>query len=518
MSAVKALLQAQAAAGDRAVRATAYRHIHLTPAPLVVCAYNLSGEAAAPLAIMWGTSPTDSQLVVAAEPRNRESRFAAINAFAADFHTRMIPFLATKVETTRSGGEREVAIAAPQVITPNRATRDYLGARIGRSLRYLGRGNTHPVPPATSWTGSYLSWLAEHAHYPGQSIFLAATEALTAHYATGQSAMEDENLPTLLAWITNPPGSGLGAIRAAEQVLPLGPATHPRWEAQLEPVVAAYNTAQRAGNTAGMRAAQTQVEALASPPLLAAFTATLHAVELLASIPAAATVADRWAVDLREWGDNARRTKRGTPPAFARRHDPLRAAANLESWSTALEHLEADMAFDDPMIMAGLDADGLCLIGTATAVDTTNREVKPGNSRRTAVPLVTITLDGPTRLLPETDVVWAGDRRVKGVIRTVPAVGTTGEAVIAITAGHDRGSRLPTQRQSTLFTTLDPWAGFVPGEPDTVPWTHQPPPQTDTSQDGDPADDGSPDLGPDVLAALPQLGAVPPSDVPGVVL
>ena len=166
MSAISILLRAEAAEQARAVRSTAYRHRHLAPTPLVVCAYNLSGEAAAPLAIIYGTSPEKPSLVVAAEPRNRESRFAAINSFSADFHRHIQPFMITE---TRQGGrpgssyEYQGAIDAPQVITPATERHGTTSAHgsaglcvtsawvphIRFPMRPRGRGRTCPGWPIT---------------------------------------------------------------------------------------------------------------------------------------------------------------------------------------------------------------------------------------------------------------------------------------------------------------------------------------------------------------------------------
>lgn len=531
MSTIPLLLQAEAAAHQQAVRATAYRHRHLSPMPLVVSVYNLSGEAAAPLAIAYGTSPSKLKIAVAAEPRNRESRFKAINQFAADFHAYIQPYLRTE---TRLGGGRgrdhydyQAAVDAPQVVVPNNATRDFLGARLGRSLRYLGLGDTHEVPEVTVWAGSHLSWLADHSHYPGQSVFVAATELLGRHFATGQSAFEDENLATFLAWITNEPGSGMQAIHKAEAGLPYGPVPDPVWEARLEPLVRDYTTAMRAEDQANMQRVEKRVEKLVRPPLSDAYEATHQALEIMRAIPESSSSPNRWATDLREWSAYCRRAARGIP-RFRKRHDALLAARRLESWSKALEHLEADEAFDDPLVMAEFDADGQCLSGTVRALDLDNKELKPGNVRQTLVPLVTLRLGSPTRLLPDAHVVWASDRRVSGIIRAVPAVGSTGDAVIAIMGGHSNGTAVPGKGSTALFVTLSPFQGKSPEEPTEVPWTHRPGENdSDASLIADLAyldandanagvDDGSPRLSSEELAGLPVLGLVGPQDVPAV--
>ncbi|MGE4163945.1 MAG: hypothetical protein AB7G23_19640 [Vicinamibacterales bacterium] len=521
MTLVDLLMAAEAAEVGTAVRRTVYRHVHLSDRPLVVVAYNLSGEAAAPLGIMYGTEPGPeaASLVVSAEPRNRESRFAAINAFASDLVEFVRPFLVLGTEAVprRPGAFRQVASSAPQVIVPNRATRAYLGARLGRSLRYLGRGDTHEVPEATQWAGAHLSWLAEHANLPGQSTFLAMTETLSQHYVTGQSALEDENLATVLAWIDGLPRDALPELERLEQQA-FGPVPNPEFERRLQPFVKAYTDGLRAGDDGSVRLAYEAVEAAVRDALSVAYTATHRAIGALRAISPAATVVKRWNTDVYEWTAHARRSASGIP-RFARRHDPLRAAATLQRWSSAAEELEIDQAFDDPLIMAKLDAAGRCVTGEVTSIDFANKEVKPGNKNRTSVPLIEMSLTAPTRLLSGEVVRWVADRRVTGEVRGVERDALT----VAVTAGTKALAEAGLGAGvEAMFVGLDPWGGQNPWAPDAVPWTHRP---TTSELAGDDsvdtsaaAGDGSPDMSVAELASIPILEAISPADEPGVVL
>jgi hypothetical protein len=518
MTVLDVILQAEAAGRHSAVRRTAFRHRHLSNAPLVVCAYNLSGEAAGPLGFVWGTDPASPSGAFAAEPRNRDIRFAAINRFAAAFADWIRPFLVLVPEHRRDGNVMMVAQATPQIVFPNSATRDYVTARLGRSLRYLGLGATFPVPEPTQWAGSHLSWMAEHARFPGQSVVLAATELLRRHYATGQSALEDENLATLLAWIENEPGSGLARIRRAEdEEPPYGPVPDPDLETRIEPWVRGFSQARREEDAHAAATLEARVHEAVREPLLTAYAATHRALTHARSLTAAGGVATRNRTDLLQWSAHARQCAKFLP-RFKKRHDPLRAARMLETWSHALEELDACEAFDDPLVMATYDADGLCVSGEVTAVDLDHKEVKSGNKRATQVPLVDVHCPGGTRLLPEMTVVWAGDRSVKGEIRDVVLGERGADVQIAILAGHKSGERIPKVSDSTVYAALDVFGGRGPDSPDEVPWTHRPPPDGDGDRgdDGDPTDVGT-DLGPIEVLDAPSGTVGDPDDVPGVV-
>lgn len=513
MSVVQLLLAAEAAAANRAVRRTAYRHRHVAERPLVVTAYNLSGEAAAPLGFCFGTSPKKPTVVIAAEPRNRECRFAAINRFARALVDYVRPFLVLEEKLVgRNEYALRVATDAPQIVVPNRATRDYVGARLGRSLRYLGLGDTHEVPEATQWAGAHLSWLAEHALFPGQSVFLAATELLLQHFVTGQSDLENENLASLLAWIENDPRQGRSRIDAVEDAA-YGPVPDPTWEAELEPIVRAWTIADRTGDDAGKAAAARKVEALVGPRLVEAYDATWRAIAHARAISPARTVPDRWELDLRHWGAYGRRAERGIP-RFGKRHDAVRAAHMLDEWSRALERLEFDEAIDDPLVLAEHDAAGRCVTGSVATVDLDNREVKPGKVRASQVPILTLKLVAPSNLIVGDGVIWTDETAVGGEIRAIDEH----TATIAITGGHKSGTRLPAPGSVAVFAALSAFGGKSPEDPREIPWTHRPPELPAVDDRAAARSDGAPDLSPEEILELPAVGRVTADAVPGVVL
>ena len=185
-----------AAAERRAVAKTTRRHLHLSPSPLVVVGYHLAGDPGAPLGLLWGSNQAEEpRSMVVPEPRNRGLRFEALAEFATEF----MSYLSKFEERDESGLCRN----APQLVVPNAATADWLGGIVGRFTRNLKTDGDGSAPPSVPLAGKHLSFFADID--PGSSLVVAATDALTTHWQTGQLPSEDLNLGALLGWI-DPPG------------------------------------------------------------------------------------------------------------------------------------------------------------------------------------------------------------------------------------------------------------------------------------------------------------------------
>src|SRR5579875_3050907 len=118
MSTLTSLARALAVERGEAQRSCAVRHVHISGRPLVFVPLALAGEANAPLAAMAGDDPQSPRLLVVAEPRDRDQRFA----FAADLASVILPYIQSYFgaeETVAGRKETRVRFAdAPQVLVP----------------------------------------------------------------------------------------------------------------------------------------------------------------------------------------------------------------------------------------------------------------------------------------------------------------------------------------------------------------------------------------------------------------
>ena len=164
-------------------------------------------------AAWWSPSP-----VTAASGSRRLAEFAAeFVAYLSEFEHR---------------DDTGMCPDAPQLVVPNVATADWLGGIVGRFTRNLRTDGDAPAPPSVPLAGKHLSFFADPL--PGSSLVLAATDALTTHWQTGQLPSEDLNLAALLGWIDPPAGmDGRQAARAGETSPPAGPDSDPNWDAEI---------------------------------------------------------------------------------------------------------------------------------------------------------------------------------------------------------------------------------------------------------------------------------------------
>jgi hypothetical protein len=475
---------ARAHANDRKVaqRLTTVRHLHVSDEPLVFVPLAMAGEAHAPLACLVGTSPDEAQLLTVAQPRNRDEQMAFAHKLARVFAgyigsraNRRLP-----VRTGASGVQYRCA-DAPQVWVPNRAGIDFIRV-LGRATRFRKSSGEWAVPRNIPEMGKWLTFLADRAEYAGSALLVAATDALTVHWATGQSPEEDQHLPAVLAWIAPPPGmTGLEAARVCEnplKVAPAGPSTDPSFDnGVLEDLLKAYHEAASPG---AARIAEDKIRRELDQQLRGTWDRMWQAISLLRdpALAAGAHVGVRWERDRDAFTSTADWIAT-TPGAQPKRDSAVYAARRLYWLERAQQQYDAERAFDDPMVMAEARMLGEAFVGTVVGA-VANRRV--GRSLR---PLITVsTTDAISVTAGET-----GLRR--------PDLPDQKSTVVSVT--HDEGSvTVELELREGMGRGREPVPGTVPAVGDTVcfslfnddyrraptlprkedtPWTHGGPPQ-----------------------------------------
>ncbi len=478
MSTLTALARVQAVRAGRAQPIATVRHVHLRDRPLVLIPLALAGEANAPLAAMFGTDPDAPQLLVVAQPRNRDQRFG----FAADLAATVVSYLDScasgPVEAVAADRGREIRVRyadAPQVLVPNPAGVRFLRL-FGRSTRFRRTDGEYAVHPAVPLLGRWLSFATERGEHPGSCLLLAVTEALALHWASGQSAVEDQNLAALLGWIDPPAGlTGAQAAAAAEDPLtwpPAGPITDPGFDNEiLAPLI-------QAGDRPGLeRALRSQ--------LAPTWALMWRAVGLLRALPPGARVAARWDADKDAYTSYVEHL-RGTGVPQPRRDGAVAAATRLNWLERAQASYAAQRAFDDPLVLAEYRLSGEAFAGTVTATEP-DRVEGTGRSRKLRPHLTVATAD-PVRLAPGTPVTATSRLAQKATVRAV----TRGEVLLELSGGMGRAmtpapGSVPEVGERICYTSIvdsyQPTAAF-PDRQDT-PWTHggQPAEYVPTDQD-----------------------------------
>ncbi|NUT38932.1 MAG: hypothetical protein HOV86_03005 [Thermoactinospora sp.] len=463
MSVLTALARIEAVRQGRAQRIAAVRHVHLAERPMVVIPLGLAGEANAPLGALVGTDREHPALLTVPQPRNRDLRFA----FAAELAGLLVPYLegfsadAETVEPKR-GEPYERSLDAPQLIVPNRPGAAFLKL-LGRSTRFRRTDGPYPVDPSVPSLGRWLTYLADRSEHPGSCLLLPATEALSLHWATGQSSLEDANLGALLAWITDGPQAALRAEDPAH-LPPAGPATDPGFDnAVLEPLIRAHDEG-------------TPVEEKIADALLTQLEPTWRlvwqAVDLLREIPAGASVASRWE------GDRASYT--GFAASFAeshpqpRRDSAVAAAARLDKLERAQAGYEVARAFDDPLLMAEHRLKGQAYTGEVVDADP-GRIVDSDKNRKLLRPLVTVSTTDPVRLAAGDEVTCVERPELGGTVHSLDG------ALITVEISKGMGTLTkpaPLPEGRVAFTTLkrDFQQPATFPEREETPWTHGGPP------------------------------------------
>jgi hypothetical protein len=467
MSTLTALARAEAFAAGRAVPIATVRHLHVHDRPLVLIPLAMAGEANAPLAVMVGSARTDPQLLVVAQPRNRDERFA----FAARLGDIVSSYLesctgvAEPIAVDRGRDVRFRFVDAPQLWVPNTGGIDFLRL-FGRSTRFRSVDGEYPVLPSVPLLGRWLTFFANSAEVPGACLLLNAVQALGLHWATGQSSAEDAQLATLLAWIE----AGADAARAAENGPPAGPATDPEFDNKvLAPLISA--------------------DPVDLPELIGVLDAALTpvweqmwgALDLLRALPAGARVAGRWDNDRDAFSAFVQHLADGGPPQ-PRRDGAVAAAARLQRLETAATRYATQRAFDDPLAMAEYRLTGAAFAGEVTLAEAAR--IDDTGKRPVLRPRIMVRTVEPVRVAPGAALTSPARPGQKATVVSIAAAGDDAtDVVLELSGGMGRklvaepGS-VPAVGERILLTTLS--EAFRPGgafpDPADTPWTHGGPP------------------------------------------
>ncbi|MFI9643702.1 hypothetical protein ACIG87_27220 [Micromonospora sp. NPDC051925] len=485
MSTLRALAKAQAVAAGVAQPIATVRHLHLAARPLVLVPLAMAGEAHAPLAALVGTAPDDARLLVVPQPRNRDQRLRFVTELAGI----VLPWLdgfrgvSEAVAVDRGRDVRYRYVDAPQVWVPNPAGITFLRL-LGRSTRFRRPDGDHPVHPAVPLLGRWLTFFAERAEQPGSSALVAMTDALTLHWATGQSAVEDLHLPALLGWIDPPAGeSGVGAATRAEDPRvcpPAGPATDPEFDnAALAPVMAEWAAAD--DDPAARDGAYAELARLLRGQLAPTWELMWRGVGLLDALPPGARVADRWANDRDAFTGYAEHLDADGGPQ-PRRDGAVAAAVRLHRLERAAATYAVQRAYDDPLVMAEHRLTGEAFVGDVTLADP--RRVDDSGKRPKLRPRIQVVTTESVRV-PVGATLWSTARpgQKAKVIFVTPAADGRTEVVLELSGAMGRGltappGSVPEVGERLCLTTLSEAflpAGAFPTAEET-PWTHGGPP------------------------------------------
>ncbi|RKN29940.1 hypothetical protein [Micromonospora musae] len=486
MSTLTTLARAEAVVEGVAQRITTVRHVHLAKRPLVFIPLTMAGEANAPLAAMAGDDPDNPTLLIVPQPRNRDQRFA----FAAELADIVIGYVDSflddveEVTTNRGKEVRHRYADAPQLLVPNPGGVGFTRL-FGRSTRFRRTDGDYPVHPSVPLLGRWLTYFTERAEHPGSSALVPMTQALTMHWATGQSPLEDAQLAAFMGWIAPPDGlTGAEAATAAEDPVtwpPAGPATDPTFDNEvLAPAMAAYDRAVATDSHVDRRRGELE-EALRTQ-LEPTWRLMWHAVSLLRDLPAGASVAKRWAEDRDAFTNFTEQLDAGGFPQ-PRRDGAVAAARRLHRMERALTSYEVQRAYDDPMVMADYRLTGEAFVGDVTAAHPTR--VDTSGKKRVLRPWIAVTTTDPVMVTPGTTLLSPeqpdGQKaRVMSVTRKDD--GTTA-VVLELTGGMGRSltpapGSVPEVGKRICYTTLSDSfmpPGSFPSREET-PWTHGGPP------------------------------------------
>lgn len=455
----------------RAVRVSSTRQVHLSPAARALCPLQLAGEDATLHAFTWGPLDGPPAFHFVADPRAREDQHA---------------LFATLGRTLDAWARESVARGElPQLWLPSAAALTLLDV-LAERLR--GQREDEPGHLLAARLFTFL----RQSHLEGCQAVVVATEALCAHWATGQQPGEDGHLGSLLLWLDPPADPPLQEALAAAGRTPMSTKTRPELDREvLEPALRAWGRARRAGDEARKQAEEAQIGAAlraTAEPIHAATQRAFAALQQsgLQDMPGLAELVKR-DLDAFAWELNPPEPEEGKPKA-----NPVgRAAVELVKAEDALEQHAATLVHGDEVALAAARARGEAVLARIVSAEVEKR------GRSTSCRLALVTRQAVSRLRPGDAVALRGLRGF--TLRILEVHGGSETVLVAELREGIRRARELTVGLCCDLVPPPPKLGAVAGTIQRMnlrlaerPWTHAeqlPSPDPDTRAPGDPLHD-----------------------------
>jgi hypothetical protein len=489
MTVLTSLGRALAVDRGQAQPITTVRHLHVSQRPLVLIPLKMAGESNAPMAAMVGADRENPQMLVVTQPRNRDQRFEFAHNLARIILAEIMPMAERRIPPPGEPAGSIVRCAdAPQIWVPNRAGVEFV-RMLGRSTRLRKTTGPWRVPLNVPRMGKWLTFYADRAEYPGSSLLVAATAALSQHWATGQSAAEDEHLGTVLAWIQPPDGlTGTEAAQVIEDPVahpPAGPATDPTFDnTVLAPLIRRYQ--EHAHDGVERARIEARIEAALRGQLLETWQRMWQAIRILDEATPGAHVDDRWQRDLESFTRTADWIA-NSPTTQPKRDAAVSAARRLHHLERHQASYDAQRAFDDPLVMAEARIIGEAFAGTVVAAEPHRRV------GRRKTPRILVETSDPVKLSEGEDGLRSAARpRQKTELLTITPADDRLLIELELSEGMGRGREpdpgtVPDIGEEVCYSLFADDFQRWPTLParEQTPWTHGGPPAPYVATDED---------------------------------
>ncbi|HWP44696.1 MAG TPA: hypothetical protein VNO14_15720, partial [Blastocatellia bacterium] len=323
--------------------------------------------------------------------------------------------------------------------------------------------------------GDNLTYLTTRFRHEGQLSLLAATQALSMHWATGQDSGEDEHLLALLTWINPPEGRPLLDVVAEAEAVPMGVNTDPEFDSGvLAPLVDRYNAlVERKASATELASIAKKIEQNLKPVVSRIYDTIQRAITILvaAELPLLPDLGELERREAEEFSSYKAYCSRGY--SIPMRDRPRRAAFVLAAREDSLENYEAAVLIGDRVARAQGRLKGDVVVGKVTKP----QRLREG-LRRFTYRFNLRSQQEVLRIRIRDELFWADDPRLRVIVTSVQRYDWGTEISLEILKGQ-RAVGLP--REGTLVElvkSVPDWErlgrerGHLRKRLAQTPWTH----------------------------------------------